>query len=360
MKQRIVSLQVIRAAAFLMIFLSHVELLSTGPVGVSLFLVLSGFCMTLAYLDRPERIPAPSLKNSLCFAYGKVKKLYPLHLITLLFVAAVLFVGLVKHRASAGKLTENLAYFAANAALLQSWIPVRDGYFSFNAVSWYLSTALFSYFVFPWVFPVIQKKQPRKIALLAAAAIGCMVCAAIALGIGQKYAGWSRAFLKWAVYIFPCYRAGDFITGLALGYVFLASGKKHGSAACTAAEVLSLAVLATQVYIYSRTDRATNWILTLFWLPTSCALICTFALSGGILSRTLSKSKFLVWIGDISGEAFLIHQICIKATETVLKNKLLVGAAAFALTLLCTVFWRFLYKKVRENGSMRRRESHHR
>ncbi len=340
-----------------MIFLSHVELLGTGPAGVSLFLVLSGFCMTLAYLDRPERIPTPSLKNNLRFAYGKVKKLYPLHLITLFFVAAVLFAGLLKRRASPGELAENLAYFTANAFLLQSWIPLRNGYFSFNAVSWYLSTALFSYFVFPRVFPLVQKKRPRTIALLAAVGIGCMVFAAIALGIGQKYFGWSRAFLKWAVYIFPCYRAGDFITGLALGYAFLASGKKHSGVSCTAAEVLVIVMLAAQVYTYSRNDHATNWILTLFWLPTSCALIYIFALSSGLLSKTLSKSRLLVWIGDISGEAFLIHQICIKATEAVLKNKILVGAAAFVLTLLCTVIWRFMYNKVSKSGLARKSDA---
>jgi peptidoglycan/LPS O-acetylase OafA/YrhL len=64
-------------------------------------------------------------------------------------------------------------------------------------------------------------------------------------------------------------------------------------------------VLAAQIYIYSRGDHAMNWILTLFWLPTSCVLIYTFALRSGVLSKNLSKSKFLAWIGDISGEAFL-------------------------------------------------------
>ena len=38
---------------------------------MSLFLVLSGFYMTYAYLDRPEKIPRLSLVNNLKFAWGK-------------------------------------------------------------------------------------------------------------------------------------------------------------------------------------------------------------------------------------------------------------------------------------------------
>lgn len=105
-RPRIESIQVIRAIAFILIFLSHVELIATGPIGVSLFLVLSGFCMTYAYLDRPEKTPRPSLSNNLRFAGGKVKKLYPLHVITLLFVAVVIFGGLILYKGSGAEVAE--------------------------------------------------------------------------------------------------------------------------------------------------------------------------------------------------------------------------------------------------------------
>ena len=194
-KQRLESIQVIRAVAFILIFLSHVELTSTGGIGVSLFLVLSGFCMTYAYLDRPEKTPSPSIRNNLKFAWGKIKKLYPLHVVTLLFVALVIFGGLILHRGSVKEIAEQGGYFIANTLLLQSWIPWRDGYFSYNAVSWYLSTIAFSYFLFPVIFKVIQSKDKKRIVELAGFILGLMILISIILGIGKNNWGWTNTFL---------------------------------------------------------------------------------------------------------------------------------------------------------------------
>lgn len=92
-KHRQRSIQSIRAIAFILIFFSHVELSATGPVGVSMFLVLSGFCMTYAYLDRPEKTTRPCFVNNVKFAWRKVRKLYPLHIVTLLFVTVIILWG---------------------------------------------------------------------------------------------------------------------------------------------------------------------------------------------------------------------------------------------------------------------------
>ena len=337
-----------------MIFLSHAELVSTGPIGVSLFLALSGFCMTYAYFGRPEKTPEPSVKNSFRFAGKKVRKLYPLHLVTLLFVALVIFGGLVARHASGRELAEQGGYFIANALLLQSWIPWRDGYFSFNAVSWYLSTTAFSYFLFPQAFRAIRSGDGRRIAHLAAAALCSMIAVAVLLGVGVQRWGWSRDFVKWAVYICPLYRAGDFILGLAAGYLFVTRKSGWSPAQHTAAEIAVLLLMAVQVALYhSGMLKAENWSLTLFWLPTSLLCVWLFAVGRGAVSRLLSRSRALVWLGNISGEAFLIHQICIKAAEYGTQNRWLVAAAAFVVTLLAAVVWRWLYQMAAQKTARR-------
>lgn len=344
-RTRIESVQVIRAIAFILIFLSHVELISTGPIGVSVFLVISGFCMTYAYLDRPEKTPRPSLVNNFKFAWEKAKKLYPLHLVTLLFVSFVIFGGLFLHKASVREIVEQGAYFVANSLLLQSWIPWRDGYFSFNAVSWYLSTTVFSYFLFPWVFQEIQSKDKKRIARLAGFTLGLMVAVAIILGMG----GWTKEIIKWVVYICPLYRAGDFILGLIAGYVFLTWERDWSNGIYSVLEIIVIILMAIKVTIYcSGAVNAANWTLTLFWLPTSIICVFLFALKMGAVSKVLSRSKVLIWIGNISGEAFLIHQICIKAAEVVTKNKWVVAVISFAATLTATMTWRWFCKTVRE------------
>ena len=355
-RPRIESIQVIRVIAFILIFLSHVELIATGPIGVSLFLVLSGFCMTYAYLDRPEKTPSPGFVTNLKFVWGKVKKLYPLHVVTLIFVALVIFGDLVLHRASGSEIAEQGGYFVANAFLLQSWIPWRDGYFSFNAVSWYLSTSVFSYFIFLWVFRAIQSKDKKRIARLAGITLASMILMAVILGIGQQNFGWTKDIVKWVVYICPFYRAGDFIVGLVAGYIFVSTQKSlDGGVIHTVIQLIVIAVMTVQVLIYCSGNTATNWTLTLFWLPTSVLCIYLFAVNKGMVSKTLSKSKALVWVGNISGEAFLIHQICIKAAEYLTKNKWIVAIIAFTATLLAAVVWRLVYKKVQTKVLSKRR-----
>jgi len=173
-----------------------------------------------------------------------------------------------------------------------------------------------------------------------------MVLVAIFLGVGKNTWGWTNAIIKWIVYICPLYRAGDFIIGLVAGYIFLTI-KKHGGARIshTVAEIMCILLIIVQVIIYdSDVSRATNWLLTLFWLPVSVLCIYLFAENRGLISRVLSKSKALIWIGNISGDAFLIHQICIKAMASLIKNKWLVAVVAFVLTLIATVTWRWMYR----------------
>ena len=346
--KRIESIQIIRAIAFILIFLSHVKLLYTGPVGVSLFLVLSGFCMTYSYLERPERIKSPGVLNNLKFAWAKVKRIYPLHMVGLISVALIVFGGLFLHNGSGREIAEQGVYFIANSLLLQSWIPWDDGYYSFNAVSWYLSTAFFSYFLFPWIFRTIQSKNKNRIERLTFFTLGLMIITAIILGIGNEKFGWTKAVIKWVVYVCPLYRTGDFIIGLVTGYVFVSRKKRlEGKTFHTIAQIVVIALMILQVLIYSSGKSATNWTLSLFWLPTSVLCVYLFAENKGIVSNTLSKSNVLIWLGDISGEAFLIHQICIKGVEFLIKNKWFVAVIAFALSIICTVIWRFLYEKIR-------------
>ena len=81
-------LQVLRAIAFLGIFLSHARVsVSWAKLGVSIFFVLSGCLMTCNYYDKELKC---SIKDNLQFSINKIKKLYVLHIVTM--VCAILLV----------------------------------------------------------------------------------------------------------------------------------------------------------------------------------------------------------------------------------------------------------------------------
>ena len=149
--KKIESLQALRAIAFICIFLSHCDLLPTGPMGVSIFLILSGFLMFNSAISKGEE---PEVKHSFQFAVKKIAKLYPLHLLTLFAMIAVSVV------ATEVKGDHGILKAILNGLLFQAWIPESEWYFTFNKVSWYLSVCLFVYFAFPFIY-----RQMRRLSL---------------------------------------------------------------------------------------------------------------------------------------------------------------------------------------------------
>lgn len=344
-KTKLTSIQSLRAIAFIFIFLSHVEIISTGPIGVSIFLVLSGFCMVYAYMDRVESIPNGNKIDCIRFCIKKVKRLYPLHFCTLLLIALVKILQLVFCEAALERYAEQGYYFVLNIFLLQSWIPWRDGYFSFNAVSWYLSTIIFSYFLFPGLCGYLRKANSRSVKIFTIVVAGLLIIVAAILDIGQQYFGWTSGFLKWVTYISPIYRFGDFALGSVAGYYFLMNKVRPKKTVYTLIEILTITVMIIQIIIYDGGLHTSNWMLSLFWLPTSLILVYLFARNGGILSTYFSRCNFFVWIGNISGEAFLIHQIVIKAAEIFIKNIYILTVVAFIVTIVSAYVWNFMFKR---------------
>ena len=132
------TLQSLRFIFVLMIFMSHFTYRGIcafdagGDCGVSFFFILSGFVLSLGYGSRIR-------EGTFCygrFMLRRLRKIYPLHLLCLLFFLVV--------SRSDFDLTVLL-----NELLLQSWVPDPNYYFSCNSVSWFLSSLLFCYLVFP-------------------------------------------------------------------------------------------------------------------------------------------------------------------------------------------------------------------
>lgn len=142
MTNKIESFQALRAIAIFMIFLSHCNSLwiadgvnkldCLGAPGVSLFIILSGFLTAYSYDWSSKAVP---LKNRL---KKKINKFYILHVGTLI-IAIPFTISLLEENSALWS-----EAFLANVSLIQAFIPLKQIYFSFNAVSWYLSLTFFS------------------------------------------------------------------------------------------------------------------------------------------------------------------------------------------------------------------------
>ena len=136
-----------RAIFILMIFLFHAGLLPIGGTfGVCCFFILGGFC---SYIGYSKKLCANNIGYKR-YLFLRLSKFYPLHWLLLIpsFISE-LFTGY--------SLVNSTIILCVNAMLLQSLVPLKEYYFSYNAVSWYLSDTVVLICLFPFICRFINR-----------------------------------------------------------------------------------------------------------------------------------------------------------------------------------------------------------
>ena len=322
---RIQTIQVLRAIAFMEIFLGHCGVtFFTGSFGVSIFIVLSGFCMAINYLPKIENIQT-SFAANVKYAVSKIKNLYGLHLVML--VCAYL---LAKMPTSVGAIKR----LVMDALLVQSWSPHADDYFSYNGVAWYLSTYLFILILAPWVMKVLskRKKPSHLIAGMTAVFAGMVV---IGLFVTRRQIPIGNNFAFWLTYISPVYKLLEFIMGAAFGALLFTWKKEPKEKACAnILEMTAIAAFVGVICIFHKIEGVYQGLCyTALFTPVSILLVYVFARSRGIFMKVLNN-PVLLWMGNLSSYLFLIHQVVIRWLMTVLDREVLGELYIFVLTML--------------------------
>ncbi len=314
------------------IFLHHtVSYTGGGYLGVEFFFILGGFVMTLGYKDRVSG-SAFSYKS---FIFRRIAKYYPLHWLCL---AAILV--LFMFTGEFGK--DRPGPLMLNAALLQSWIPVKKVYFSFNAPSWYLSSMLFLVAVFPVLLKgitAILKSKLWTIVFLAALFSAYMV---LFVTLKDEY----RHF---GLYINPLVRLVDYILGILSAFIFLSlnNGQKVPASAAVPLRILMYGCLGLLILL--SIVLPTRYLMcSLIFAPLVCALLILVSLEpvGG---RSVFSRKPLVFLGGFSFEIYMIHGVCLRYFDylknnfTEINEKLLYVPVYLALTLLLAIACRKLF-----------------
>lgn len=279
----ITSLDSLRFIFAIMIFLHHFPVngegwfTAGGPCGVVFFMVLSGFVMSAGYAKTVIREDF----DSKSFMTKRLARLYPLHAICL-----IVFIGI---RIIVSADIDWLSLLP-NALLVQSWIPIKEIYFSGNAVSWCLADMVFFYLMFP-VITRIKNSLNTKHQVDAFAII--FIVYVILINIIPEHLAHAL------IYISPLFRIIDFIIGVLLYdlYEFFKNNnrvKKIYSSArnVNAIELGSVVLLVLSILAYPYIDNRFGYVM-LFWLPSS-VLIISAALSWyykcGFMGNILNNS----------------------------------------------------------------------
>lgn len=354
MKDRIQSVVALRALAFLGIFFLHSGCpFQWSNFGVATFFVLSGFLLSYRYQDTVIR---GGCKGSLRFAVKHIKKIYPLHIVTMMTVLILNVVELiVMHRFSVVEIGKLGFKIVLNVLLMQSWFPSVSVNVSLNGVAWFLSSILFCYFMFPMLHKLFRNRGQKSLGAIA------MTILLLQFGITAVlvWLNITEDILRWATYDAPFFRLGDFAIGAIAGTI-VARNKmktlKHGKAL-----IIIVVLFGIMVNIWDAFSSHGSFIsqvlnnYTTIYIPIATILVVLFSFE----REFLSNSKVLMFIGENSYYYFLVHYAVIKIMKSMMRMNGIEPNKYWSIVLIVaaglTVMFTELYKKVEKSLNCRLR-----
>jgi peptidoglycan/LPS O-acetylase OafA/YrhL len=297
---------------------------------VSFFYVLSGFVMAYNYAGVRGR----SWRS---FYVARFARIWPLHIATLLIYIIISKIPSPPD----GLLTRSLI-LASNVLLLQSWIPLKEFVFSFNAPAWSLSTEIGFYLLFPLLITLnTWPAFPRRAVFISAALAVAFVAFAAAVQIPLLGAPW-RVCLIGIVLANPLARLFEFVLGIVVCNLSAKLRFTGSPWHWTLLEILvCLAALASSwACAIPRASAIPNQALQHFIIwsgsaPIFAALILIFSAERGRLSGWFGHRVF-VFLGEVSFAVYLVHVpvLCALLRWPILPRQSYAGLFVYAACVL--------------------------
>lgn len=299
-----------------------------GSSQMPLFFILSGFVLAITdgrtrhavmyccqELCPPEGMNPPPM-NARNFFHRRLVRIVPLFFLTNLLAAPLIWLGHGYHDAENSTLDFVLTFTGTSTWFGMPWV--------INGPSWFVSTLLFFYYVFPSLLPRLQAMETssKRNWLARAFFIQMFVGIFLIIFCSEPFGG-TIAF--WIATAWPPSRLPVFVMGILAGLLRL-----QGSEECWHWYKSKEPLTANQ--FANLTDRSTFWCL--FWLALACTAD-TLIPNGGIgsfwiqmiiadcqlnlawnltldegLSYTamLLIQKPILWLGEISYALYLVHE----------------------------------------------------
>jgi peptidoglycan/LPS O-acetylase OafA/YrhL len=313
------------------VFLSHVDhyinsttldlpwidvlssIFSEGYLGVTFFFILSGFVLALSYQSKFEL----GLVDAKEFWIGRFKRIFPLHLLTLIIAVPFVILGVE----TISKAFIQVFNFFINTLMIQSFVPVKGVYFGYNSPAWSISNEMFFYLLTPFLLKITTKGNSLFYCLLILTIVYIMT--GYVLPEGYHHA---------LLYINPVFRLSDFLVGIIVFRFWIKRGSSKDKRISFALETLSLLLFAFVFFLCRDWPQFLRYSL-IYWLPMGL-IIYVVSSSAGPLVEILSYRP-LVYLGKVSFSFYLIHLSVIKYTEllydTLFSDYNTIGIVLFSL-----------------------------
>lgn len=154
----------IRFIAMLVVFLTHLSFMKIvpecdeffenylhfGAIGVTTFVILSGFLMSYLHIGKFESLDFSKAKK---FVLNRVIRIYPVYILTVIIMIPVSII------AFKGKFIAFFVALFSNVFLIQDLFPLKAIYLSFNSATWTLSCLFILWVCTPFFLFLINKAK---------------------------------------------------------------------------------------------------------------------------------------------------------------------------------------------------------
>ena len=236
-----------------------------GQFAVQIFWCISGLILAHTYINQTRTGLAK-------FSIARFSRLYPLHLLTLLVVAAIQFVSMKSFGTYQIYAQNDLFHFFTNLFFVQAWGKLGDG-FSFNAPTWSVSVEIIVYFVFFALLAVLRRGK---------------IIVSLAILLGMRILTDSHPTISDHVFFFECLMY--FLTGVSIYFAVTMSKQLT--------RIATLTVLVAIIPYLIPAFRLKYAFIALL-LVCSAAFLDTFSITHHL--------KRLRIVGELTYSVFLWH-----------------------------------------------------
>ena len=296
---------------------------------VSFFFILSGFILTYNY---PK---FEGVQSVIKFYIARLAKIWPIHISSFL----LLFIIFLPWSYYSIKNFPNNLDAVLNILMVQGWIPIKRIYFSYNWLSWAISTEFFFYLSFPFLINNFGRTYKYKLC-------GSFLLVIILIFV-CTYSTLTPELRTGILYINPLSRLFEFILGMSTAFLWenYHDHIRLNKFSATLVEICALGGAIVSIYYsfflirsvgkYIGTSSCEYLCHTSSAIPFA-VLIFFMAMQKGILSR-IFQYRGMVLLGETSFAIFMFHQIILRFYVAHLKY-----FSFLPTPILYGLFWIFL------------------
>ena len=324
--KKIESIQTYRGISILLIMLCHYfeQCIFCGYIGVSAFLVMSGFLTVYVQKDKPidELSITKKIVNRI---KKKLKKYYSLFVFSTI-ISAPFCMLLIHDKLGIYKVLIHLL-------MLQAWIPNEEWLSVINGPSWYLSVDIFCTVLSIPLIVLCRKIHDKKILLRM-----LLADILIVFLLGFLHVDTPKES-RWFWYFFPGTRWLDFVAGGILARIVQISEKEFKKVNSFILEMVALVFYFSGAIVAFLDGH--NLEYAAVWLPASLLSVLTLVHNEKIL-----YNKPFYFMGEISMELFLLHMPIMRYWVVMdnhllhLKSDFVIAVCSFISAVIVSLFWR--------------------